>query len=91
METKMLRIVTIVSFLIIGSLKYAYAGNVNIPNSFQAGQKAVAAEVNANFDAVAAEINDNAQDIGNNIIDISNNTPKINTNSNTYRTTNSIT
>lgn len=37
----------------------AISGEVVIPNTFVAGSKAVAAEVNANFDAAAAAINDN--------------------------------
>lgn len=37
----------------------AIAGNVATPNTFTAGTTAVAAEVNANFAAHAAEINDN--------------------------------
>ena len=36
-----------------------YAGSVSIPNSFTAGEPAVAAEVNANFDAVKTAVDDN--------------------------------
>ena len=42
----------------------AWAGTVSLPHSFQAGEKAVAAEVNANFDAVASAVNDNDNRIG---------------------------
>lgn len=37
------------------------AGDLTIPNSFQAGTPARAAEVNANFDAVEVAVDDNAQ------------------------------
>ena len=36
-----------------------HAGSVSIPNSFTAGEPAVAAEVNANFDAVKTAVDDN--------------------------------
>jgi hypothetical protein len=42
----------------------AWADDVTIPNIFVAGSPAVAAEVNANFAAVAAAVNDNAADVG---------------------------
>lgn len=48
----------------------SWAGDVSIPNTFIAGQPAVAAEVNDNFDAVAAEVNDNASNIVDNADDI---------------------
>ena len=37
----------------------ANAGQLNTPNSFSAGTPAVAADVNANFDAVETAVNDN--------------------------------
>ena len=37
----------------------AWAGNVTIPNTFTDGTAAVAAEVNANFSALEAEVDDN--------------------------------
>lgn len=37
----------------------ANAGNLNIPNDFSAGNTASAADVNANFDAVETEVDDN--------------------------------
>jgi len=46
-----------VSFLFIGP---ALAGPVDIPNQFQAGTPAVADEVNQNFSAVEAAVDDNA-------------------------------
>jgi hypothetical protein len=50
-----------VSFLLIGP---GLADPVDIPNQFQAGTPAVADEVNQNFSAVEAAIDDNAADIG---------------------------
>ena len=41
----------------------ALADGVTIPHTFSAGTPALAAEVNANFTAVAASVNDNAADI----------------------------
>lgn len=40
-------------------LTAVFASSVTVPNTFVAGTPAVAAEVNANFSAVAAAINDN--------------------------------
>ena len=39
----------------------AFADEVDIPNQFSAGTPAIAAEVNANFDAVEIAVDDNAQ------------------------------
>ena len=47
--------------LIISAL--SWAGEVTIPHEFVSGEKAVAAEVNENFDAVEAAVDDNAADI----------------------------
>ena len=47
--------------LVTGS-KLALAGEVTIPNTFTANTPAVAAQVNANFAAVATAVNDNAAD-----------------------------
>lgn len=44
--------------LLAGSLR-VYAGQVTVPNSFQAGAKAMASEVNGNFTAVETAVNDN--------------------------------
>src|ERR1700676_3223964 len=41
----------------------ASAGNVTVPNTFSAGTPAKAADVNANFSAVATAVNASAQDI----------------------------
>ena len=41
----------------------AFAGEVDIPNQFSAGTRAVAAQVNANFSAVENAVDDNAQRI----------------------------
>ncbi len=48
------------SFLfVLGSILFSYSANaqLTIPNTFASGTPAVAAEVNANFDAVAAAVN----------------------------------
>jgi len=42
----------------------AFADEVDIPNQFSAGTPAIAAEVNANFDAVEVAVDDNAQRVG---------------------------
>lgn len=52
--------------IFIVSITFASPGiadEVDIPNSFTAGTRAVAAEVNANFDAVEVAVDDNAQRI----------------------------
>jgi hypothetical protein len=41
----------------------AYSGTVSIPNTFTAGTPAKAADVNANFTAVASAVNSTAQDV----------------------------
>ncbi|MCH8308827.1 MAG: hypothetical protein IH930_11910, partial [Proteobacteria bacterium] len=48
------------SFLfVLGATLFSYSANaqLTIPNTFTSGTPAVAAEVNANFDAVAAAVN----------------------------------
>ena len=57
-----MKLTSIISFLAVAS-STAVADEVNIPHQFQGGTRAVAAEVNANFGAVGAAINDNAQRI----------------------------
>lgn len=56
-------------YLIVASLVFVsttvFAGGVAIPNTFQSGQAAVAAEVNENFTAVADGVNANAAAIVN--------------------------
>ena len=58
----------------------AFASSVTIPNTFTAGTPAVAAEVNANFDAVAASVNDNDSRVTTNAANITSNTNSITTN-----------
>ena len=53
------------------------ADDVTIPNTFQAGTPARAADVNANFTAVEASVDDNAADIANNVTAIQTNTLSI--------------
>jgi hypothetical protein len=53
----------IISLLISNFFTYANASEVVIPNQFNSGTRAIAAEVNANFDAAAISINDNDQRI----------------------------
>lgn len=48
----------------------ALAGEVDVPNQFAAGTAAVAAEVNENFAALEAAVDDNAQAIDSNAQDI---------------------
>ncbi len=57
-----------------------WASSVTIPNSFTAGETAVAADVNANFDAVAASVNDNDSRVTTNAGNISTNAGDISTN-----------
>ena len=45
--------------IIIGLSSPTWAGDLTIPNNFTSGTPAVAAEVNANFDAVEQEVDDN--------------------------------
>jgi hypothetical protein len=47
------------------------AGELTIPNTFVSGTPAVAAEVNANFTAIKAEVDDNANAIAGNITSVS--------------------
>ena len=49
----------VVTPLALLGLSVALASNVSVPHDFQAGTPAIAAEVNQNFGAVAAAINDN--------------------------------
>ena len=49
--------------LLAASASTAYAGDVTIPNTFAAGTPAKAADVNANFSAVATAVNGTAADV----------------------------
>ncbi len=62
------------SFLLIGA---GLADPVDIPNQFQAGTPAIADEVNQNFSAVEAAVDDNAADIATNTADIAANVTAI--------------
>lgn len=53
------------------------AGELTVPNSFSANTTAVAADVNANFNAVKAAVDDNDTRITANISDINANTSNI--------------
>ena len=48
-----------------------------VPNTFESGTAASAAEVNANFDAIETAIGDNANSINTNVTDINTNTANI--------------
>lgn len=63
--------------IFIMSSGMAYAGSVTVPNTFSSGTPAVAAEVNANFSAVASEVNDNDGRITTNAGAIATNTSDI--------------
>lgn len=64
----------------IAAISPAWAGPVTIQHQFQAGTRAVAAEVNANFQAVKAAVDDNAQGIADNTQQIDTNTQAIDDN-----------
>jgi len=70
-----------IALLILGSTA-GWAGNLSVPNTFVSGTKAVAADVNANFDAVATEVNDNDTRITTNAADIATNASAIATKAN---------
>ncbi len=69
MNKKLISQVT-ASLFAIGTVS-AWAGELDIPNTFSAGTKAVADEVNANFSAVETAVDDNAQKITDNTAAIS--------------------
>lgn len=62
------------------------ASSVTIPNTFTSGTPAVAAEVNANFDAVATSVNDNDSRVTTNTANITTNTGNITTNAGNINT-----
>ena len=59
---------------------YSLADDLTIPNTFTAGTPARAADVNANFTAVEASVDDNAADIASNAADIAANAADVATN-----------
>jgi hypothetical protein len=67
-----------IALLSLGSAS-AWAGNLTVPNDFVAGTKAVAADVNANFNEVETQVNDNDSRITTNAADIATNTTAIGT------------
>ena len=73
--------------LILGILGAAAAiGQTQVPNVFQSGQPARAAEVNENFDVVEAEIDQNAAGISANVEDIAGNHAEITQNTTSITT-----
>ena len=78
MNKSFLHLTAAVIFGLSGSV--TIASNVTIPNSFTSGTPAVAAEVNANFDAVATGVNDNDSRTTTNTSDIATNAAVIGTN-----------
>jgi hypothetical protein len=67
-------------FISILAFSTAWAGQVEIQHQFQAGTTAVAAQVNANFQAVKTAVDDNALQIDTNSQAIGDNTQQIDTN-----------
>ena len=51
------------SLVLLTMVNLAYGGNLNIPNTFVSNITAMASDVNANFNAVEVEVDDNAADI----------------------------
>ena len=56
---------TLIVFFGLTVGQVAFADNVTIPNVFQSGSPARASEVNDNFSAVEASVDDNAAEIAN--------------------------
>lgn len=74
------RIIARATFLALAlSQGPAFAGTVDIPNTFTAGTPAVAADVNDNFDAVETAVDDNAANIQTNSMSITTNSEDIDT------------
>ncbi len=59
MKRRKLNIALITLLAYLGTSYPLQASELNIPNQFSGGTRAVAADVNANFDAVATAVNDN--------------------------------
>ncbi len=77
MKTLTFMFISIICFILSGP---ASADSVILPNTFTAGSPAVAAEVNANFDAVKSSVDDNDARITVNESDIDANTARITVN-----------
>lgn len=71
---------TVLAVLAVCSIGVANAGNVNGLTTFTSGSKAVATEVNGNFDAVKTAVDDNNSRTTANTADIATNTTGIATN-----------
>lgn len=72
--------ITTISFLLLFSTVTLSAEEMVIPNKFEPGKKAVAAEVNENFTAVKTAVDNNSADIDDNSGEISTNKTAISAN-----------
>ncbi len=78
---------TALAVVVLSSICLVYTGEVNIPHVFNAGEEAVAAEVNENFAAVKTAVDDNDSRINTSADAIGANADAIDTN-NTATTAN---
>lgn len=78
--------VSFITIALIFIAQTAFAGNLDIPNTFVSGTTAQAAEVNDNFTEVENEVNDNDSRVTTNSNDISTNTANISTNTSNIST-----
>lgn len=67
-----LKLIIIFMILLFNTI-IVYGAELSIPNEFSAGEKAIAADVNANFDAVKTAVDDNNNRITTNAVNISDN------------------
>lgn len=81
MKNNTIRMSLVVSGLILSAS--VLAGTVTIPNTFSSGDAAVAQEVNDNFSAVKAAVDDNDSSISTNTSNIGTNTSNIGANTST--------
>ena len=72
---KMRQVIIVIITLLVST--QIVAGDLTLPNLFQAGTPAVAADVNANFDAVEQEVDDNNTRINTNTGNINNHETRI--------------